>query len=368
MSFINFSRKEVAMQSVNPFKIINLSRLILALALFALILQLIIISYNQFTGYIDVKNGLEYIVRLVYGTALSLIAANLLMWPNLKVIYWLNRYFNWSSQVLKRIVIEFAATILVGVLIAVFITVLAHAIDNYEQPFGNVLFNNALIVAVVNMLFMISLEAWLFFTMGKNEEKRAADLSKELELAKFEVLKDQLKPHFMFNSLNVLSGLIDENTDKAQEFIGEFASVYRYVLDTIERNLISVREELDFAASYMFLQQVRYGKMLHYTVQVSDEFFAYFIPPLTLQVVLENAIKHNEIQEGSLLNVRIYSADDNLVIENNLNPKAWSAHSSGIGQQNLKKRFAMLGAPEPIFLMKAKSYTVYIPCIKTSEK
>lgn len=368
MSFINFTRKEIAMQQVNPFKIIKLSRLLLVLALFSLILQLIIISYNQFTGYINIKNGMEYLVRLVYGTALSFLAANLLMWPNLKVIYWLNRRFSWSYSVIRRLVTEFFVTVLVGVIIATFITLLAHVIDHYEQSLGNVLFNNILIVSVINIIFMIVIEAWLFFTIGKTEEKRASDLSKELELAKFEVLKDQLKPHFMFNSLNVLSGLIDENTERAQEFVGEFASVYRYVLDTIEHNLISVREELDFAASYMFLQQVRYGKMLHYTVQVSDEFFAYFIPPLTLQVVLENAIKHNEIKEGSPLNVRIFGDGGKLVIENNLNPKAWSAHSSGIGQQNLKKRFAMLGAPEPTFLMKAKSYTVYIPCIKTSEK
>jgi|SRR6056297_3047543 len=364
MSFINFNRKEIAMENLNPIKIIKLPRVLLLLALFSFVLQLIIISYNQFTGYINIKSGLEYIVRLAYGTTFSFFAANLLFWPNLKIVHWLNLHLNWSTKATQRIFAEFMATIIVGGLIAFFITLLAHSIDQYEQGFGNVLFNNVLIVAVINLILMIGIEAWLNFSIGQTEEKKAKELSQELELTKFEVLKDQLKPHFMFNSLNVLSGLIDENTDKAQDFIGEFSKVYRYVLDTIEHNLISIREELNFASSYMFLQQVRYGDMLNYNVSVPDKLFSYHLPPLTLQVVLENAIKHNEINEGSPLNVRIYCDEDYLIVENNLNPKAWPGHSTGIGQQNLRKRFNMMGAPEPSFTLIAEAYIVKLPYIK----
>ncbi len=364
MTFINFNRKEIAMQNLNPIKIIKWPHLLLLLALFSFVLQLIIISYNQFTGYIAIKDGLEYVVRLIYGSVLSFVAANLLVWPDLKLVYWLNRHFSWGSKAVHRIFMELVATIVVGSIIAFVITLLAHSIDQYEQGFGNVLFNNVLIVAVLNLIFMFGIEAWLFFSIVKTEEKRTEELTRELELAKFEVLKDQLKPHFMFNSLNVLSGLIDENTDKAQEFIGEFANVYRYVLDTIEQNLISLKKELDFAASYMYLQQVRYGEMLNYSVSVPDKLFTYHLPPLTLQVVLENAIKHNEIKEGHPLNVRIYFDGSVLIVTNNLNPKAWQRHSTGIGQQNLRKRFKMVGAPEPLFTLNAESYVVKLPCIK----
>lgn len=367
MSFIYISRKELEMQYVNPLKAIRITRLLMLLMLISFILQLIIISYNQFTGYIQIKDGAEYLTRLVYSTFLSFVASNLLVWPNLLLINWLNRKIPWSSYPLFRILIEFFGLLLIGVSIATAITLIAHTIDEYEQSLGNVLFNNVLIVAVVNLIFMVAIEAWLFFKIGREEERRYQVLKQELERIKFEVLKDQLKPHFMFNSLNVLSGLIDENTERAQDFISEFAQVYRYVLETIEKNLVSVNEELDFIKSYIFLQQVRYGKMLQFYVDVSEDINGFYLPPLSLQVVLENAIKHNNIDDKQPLKIHLFNENDFLIIKNNLQPKAWKGPSTGVGQKNLVKRFEMVSDKMPVFIRKSELYIVKIPLIKAEK-
>ncbi len=361
---IIFSHKISVMLDENPIKTLRVSRFLWLLAGFAFLLQLIVISYNHYTGYIHLKGTVDFITRLIYGSVFAFIAANILAWPNLKVVHLLNRHLPWHKKIIKRVLVELGAVIAVGTLVASFITILANSIDAYEEPFFNVLVNNVLITIVVNLIFMTILEAWLFFSHGKTEQKRAEELSKELELMKFEVLKDQLKPHFMFNSLNVLSGLIDENVEKAQEFIDEFSYVYRYVLETIEKNVISIREELEFAKSYMFLQQVRYGKALQFSVNVSAEKMENFIPPLSLQLVLENAIKHNEINEKEPLHVHVLSEANGLRIKNNLRPKAWAGHSSGIGQDNLQKRYRLVGAPVPVFTVKEKEYHVFLPWIE----
>ncbi len=362
---IIFNPKISVMLDENPIKTLRVSRFLGLLAGFAFILQLVVISYNSYTGYVHLKGTGDFIIRLVYGSVLAFIAANILAWPNLKVLQLLNKYIPWHQKIVKRVLVEVGAVVLVGTSVALLITALAHSLDEYEEPFFNVAVNNVLITLVVNFVLMTILEAWLFFSHGKTEEKRADELSKELELMKFEVLKDQLKPHFMFNSLNVLSGLIDENVEKAQDFIDEFSFVYRYVLETIEKNVISIRDELEFARSYMFLQRVRYGDALNYTVDVPADVLENFIPPLSLQLVLENAIKHNEIKEKEPLEVQVIVTESALLIRNNLRPKAWSGHSSGIGQDNLQKRYRLIGASEPEFSVKENEYRVYLPWIET---
>ncbi|MFO7863494.1 MAG: histidine kinase [Salinivirgaceae bacterium] len=353
--------------NINPFKTIRYGKFVLLLVLFSLVLQLIIISYNHYSGFFTLTGMLDFITRWVYSSVLTFIAANILVWPNLKVIQLLNRYYGWQKHIGIRIAYELAGVVLIAVIIAIFITMLAHTIDNYEEPLNSVLVTNVLVTSVVNLIFMIALEAWLFFSHGRREEQRVQELNRELSLMRFEVLKDQLKPHFMFNSLNVLSGLIDENVEKAQDFIDEFAQVYRYVLETIEKNLVTVDEELNFARSYMYLQQVRYGENLHFTIDVSASYLTMCLPPLSMQIVLENAIKHNALEPGKPLKISVYSTNETIVIENNLQPKGWKARSTGLGQDNLTKRYELVGAQAPEFLITEKKYTVKLPAVQIND-
>ena len=191
-------------------------------------------------------------------------------------------------------------------------------------------------------------------------------VQKENLQSQFEVLKSQINPHFMFNSLNVLSGLINADVAKAQLFIDEFSQIYRYVLETIEQPVVTLNKELDFMRSYLFLQQIRYGASLTYTVNIIAEQLQLLVPPLSLQVLLENAMKHNIVNEEKPLKIEIYSKGDFLLIKNPIQPKI-SGTSTGLGLKNLIKRYALISKLEPKFKVENNYYIAKIPLIKAEQ-
>ncbi len=191
-------------------------------------------------------------------------------------------------------------------------------------------------------------------------------VQKENLQSQFEVLKSQINPHFMFNSLNVLSGLINTDVAKAQLFIDEFSQIYRYVLETIDQPVVSLNQEFDFMRSYLFLQQIRYGESLTYSVDIVAEQLQLLVPPLSLQVLLENAMKHNIVNEEKPLKIEIYSEGDFLFIKNPIQPKI-SGTSTGLGLKNLIKRYALICKLEPIFKVENNYYIAKIPLIKVEQ-
>jgi len=191
-------------------------------------------------------------------------------------------------------------------------------------------------------------------------------VQKENLQSQFEVLKSQINPHFMFNSLNVLSGLINADVAKAQLFIDEFSQIYRYVLETIEQPVVTLNKELDFMRSYLFLQQIRYGASLTYTVNIIAEQLQLLVPPLSLQVLVENAMKHNIVNEEKPLKIEIYSKGDFLFIKNPIQPKI-SGTSTGLGLKNLIKRYALISKLEPTFKVENNYYIAKIPLIKVEQ-
>lgn len=169
----------------------------------------------------------------------------------------------------------------------------------------------------------------------------------------------------MFNSLNVLSGLINTDVAKAQLFIDEFSQIYRYVLETIEQPVVTLSKELDFMRSYLFLQQIRYGENLTFTDNIPSGLLPMVVPPLSLQVLLENAIKHNIVNESKPLKIEIFSEDLYLIVKNNIQPKI-SGTSTGLGLKNLVKRYALISKLEPSFQINNNYYVAKIPLIKTN--
>ncbi len=191
-------------------------------------------------------------------------------------------------------------------------------------------------------------------------------VQKENLQSQFEVLKSQINPHFMFNSLNVLSGLINSDVAKAQLFIDEFSQIYRYVLETIEQTVVTLGKELDFMRSYLFLQQIRYGESLTYSVDIIAGQLQLLVPPLSLQVLLENAMKHNIVNEEKPLKIEIYSKGNFLIIKNPIQPKI-SGTSTGLGLKNLIKRYALISKLEPEFKVENNYYIAKIPLIKVEQ-
>lgn len=289
----------------------------------------------------------------------------MIAYPDLIIIRYLNNVAIWGRNTFKRILIQLGFAVSVAIVISTLITLFANWLKPYSEDFTGVLIYNALIYSVVNIIVMAILEAWIYFNESRQAKQMAENLQEELSQIKFEVLKSQINPHFMFNSLNVLSGLINKDVVKAQQFIDEFSQIYRYVLETIEQPVTTLGKELDFMRSYLFLQQIRYGENLTFSVNIPAEILQLALPPLSLQVVLENSIKHNIVNESKPLKIEMYSEDFLLVVKNNIQPKISSAVSTGLGLKNLVKRYALICKTEPEFYVDAKHYIAKLPLIET---
>lgn len=179
----------------------------------------------------------------------------------------------------------------------------------------------------------------------------------------FESLKNQLDPHFLFNSLNVLSALIEENPAKAQEFTVSLSKVYRYVLDQKDKNLITVEEELNFAKLYVSLLKVRFEDAI--LVHFSDtlDFTNYKIVPLSLQLLLENAVKHNIISDKKPLKIEIFKEGDFIVVQNSFQKKQTFEKTSGIGLQNIINRYQLVSNEEIEIIQNNEFYKVKLPLL-----
>ncbi len=181
--------------------------------------------------------------------------------------------------------------------------------------------------------------------------------------ASFETLKNQLDPHFLFNSLNVLSSLIEENPKKAQEFTVALSKIYRYVLDQKDKNLISVEEELNFAKLYFSLLKMRFEDAIIINFQTDIDINDFRIVPLSLQLLLENAIKHNIISDQKPLQIDIFKEDNYLVIQNSYQKKQTFEKSTGIGLQNIIQRYNLVSNLEINIQQTDKHYIVKLPLI-----
>jgi hypothetical protein len=356
----------------HPMNINNIHRYFSFKKLFALLLglsiiiELIVITYNHMSGYYELDGFRHFLLRLLRGSLMGLTAGFLIAYPDLFLIRYLNARFPWGKKFWKRIGLQLGFSIVISVVISTVVTLLANWMQPYTEEFRGVLMNNAMIYAVVNILLMSVLEGWIYYDEGRQSRQIAENLREELSQIKFEVLKSQINPHFLFNSLNVLSGLINVDVNKAQSFIDEFSQIYRYVLETIEQTVVTLNKELDFMRSYLFLQQIRYGHALTFTVNLPAEQLQMVVPPLSLQVLLENAIKHNIVNDAKPLKIEIYTEGNFLVVKNNIQPKI-SGTSTGLGLKNLVKRYALITTLEPSFRVVNNHYEARIPIIKIEQ-
>ena len=181
--------------------------------------------------------------------------------------------------------------------------------------------------------------------------------------AKFDALKNQLDPHFLFNSLNVLTSLIEENPDNAQRFTTALSKVYRYVLEQKNKDLVSVDEELDFARTYMMLLKMRFEDSIIFEIPDSASNPEAKVVPLSLQLLLENAVKHNTVTSKKPLHIRIYEDQGDLIVENNFQPKQIVKKSSGVGLSNIMQRYQLLTNKKVNINQQASRFAVSIPML-----
>jgi LytS/YehU family sensor histidine kinase len=259
---------------------------------------------------------------------------------NGNLTHYLSQHISWVQFPIRRLVIGVASTVAytVGVVL-----IIVEAWEYFLQvDIGNTWYvvSYSLVITFLISLFLHGRE---FLIQWRKSAIEAEQFQKESVRAQYESLRNQVNPHFLFNSLNALTNLVYEDQDKAVRFIKQLSEVYRYVLETRDREVVPLRDELKFLDSYLFLQQIRYGNKLQITVNLSDIQAA--VPPLALQMLIENAIKHNVISEEDPLEIRMFAETGFLVVENNLHRKnVLPGESAGLGLDNIRRRYGFLDA------------------------
>ena len=222
--------------------------------------------------------------------------------------------------------------------------------------------NSAAIFCTIMMIAIY--ESIFFMHQLRKSVQETEKLKRESLNAELNALKTQVNPHFLFNNLNTLSSIIPENPDMAVEFVQQLSKVYRHILEVQDEQSILLKDELDVLRAYAFLLQTRFGDNLDITIDVSEEKLKKRIVPLSLQMLMENAIKHNIVSSDKPLKVNVFAENGNLVVSNNLQRKKQVNKSTGIGLDNIRNRCKLLGNGEVEVTESGSSFTVSIPLIE----
>lgn len=226
----------------------------------------------------------------------------------------------------------------------------------------NLLFIWGLVILVLALGFWSRM---LYFRKNAQVfQLKAEQLEKQQLLNEIALLRSQVNPHFLFNSLSILSSLVRVNTDLSEQFIDQLSRSYRYILEQKEQSLVPLRTELEFIRSYAFLLKIRFENKFDLNIHLSDEALDQFrIAPLTLQLLIENAVKHNRMSAKEPLHIEISAGNDHLVVKNQLQPRTTSPASTGIGLQNIKNRYALL-TNRPVWAgEEAGQFVVKVPLL-----
>lgn len=221
-------------------------------------------------------------------------------------------------------------------------------------------------VILVCVIFIVHIYETVFLVKeAESESILRAEMDKARVQAELDALKNQIDPHFMFNSLNTLSSMIAHDPDKAVAFNENLADVYRYILHGKSRDLVLLEEELSFLDDYLSLMKIRFGDAIAFTMKVPDAVRRqYLIPPITLQIPAENAIKHNEFSTDDPLQLKLdWKKDGRLVFSNNYHPKELLRPSSGIGLENLINRYRLLTGRDIAVRNDRQFFSVEFPLI-----
>jgi hypothetical protein len=309
-------------------------------------------------------------IHFMYAFVLSLI--------NGYFYYYLNAKYSWKEHSKKRLVIGAAGSIIlsmIGLVVLRYITLVVILGNPLESFLNDKYASNYYLFGLALTLIASLVFHAIFFYKALTENKvKEQQIVAKTETAKFESLKSQIDPHFLFNSLNVLTSLIGENPKQAEKFTTKLSKVYRYVLEQKSKDLIDLDEELKFAKAYMELLKMRFENAVIFEIPDRASNPELKIIPLSLQLLLENTIKHNVVSEGNPLKVTIKEENGYLVITNNYNPKTTIEQGTRVGLKNIIDRYNLITLKKVSVEKQAEKFTVKLPLLtqkttimKTSE-
>jgi two-component system, LytTR family, sensor kinase len=222
---------------------------------------------------------------------------------------------------------------------------------------------NVIYALLINLLFHLINAILFYFEEYKRQVTETEALRRISTETELELIKSQINPHFLFNNLNILSALVMKNHADANKFIEEFSKVYRYILSSQHKELVTVSEEISFMSPYLFLLQKRFGEGLRVNITVPEKFKNHYIIPASLQMLVENALKHNIVSNAKPLTIDINIDNNNISIQNNLQLRTTVLGSTKIGLQNISKRYQLVSELAVAIETTTEKFKVSLPLI-----
>ncbi|WP_033961423.1 histidine kinase [Psychroserpens jangbogonensis] len=317
---------------------------------------------NLLSGGFNFESVNEFLVDFGFYQLYSFV----LGYSNMTFFYYMERRTWKKGDTIKRIIVGIFGSLVITV-IGLFFLRLVTSVLYFEVPFERFIQNETwqgytfglwITLTIVSIFHVI-----FFYNRYQKNKIKEQKVIAGTASAKFDALKNQLDPHFLFNSLNVLTSLIEENPKNAQKFTTSLSKVYRYVLEQKNKDLITVDEELNFARTYMSLLKMRFEDSIIFEIPDRSLNPESKVVPLSLQLLLENAVKHNMVTTSKPLHIKIYESEGMLIVENNLQPKQIVKKSSGVGLENIKQRYELLSNKKVSINQQASSFAVAIPML-----
>lgn len=338
-------------------KIRRIRNFFIGLAVIILIPVCINLIFGDFDQF---KSFRQFIDEISYGFMLG-------------ALFWLGNWFigrftgkklNWRKNPQKANLISLLSFIIWGMIVSLS---MPYIFFNFvwEVPEDRILtyiISNAFMCISVDLIIIsIFYSNYIVHYWGesiKNEE----ELKRENLIARYEALKNQVNPHFLFNTLNTLTGIVEQDPEKGSVFIRKLSDIYRYVLEQKDKELIPVNEELKFVDDYVYLSKIRYGEGLNVEINISDDHT--LIVPLGLQMLIENAIKHNIISDDKPLSVEIGNDEQYIYVKNTLQRKSSVESNNKVGLENLVKRYEYISDRSVQIIETETEFEVKLPLLK----
>ncbi|MBG9378245.1 histidine kinase [Panacibacter sp. DH6] len=275
--------------------------------------------------------------------------------------------FPGNEKVIRRSIIFFFSGLVVSYLATIGTDLFFAEVVLHEKPESilNPLKLTLIYASLINLLFHLLNLVVVYQEKFKAKELEAEELKRMHAQAELMAIKQQINPHFLFNNLNVLSGLVMQQSADANNFIEAFSKVYMHILANHNKELIELKKELDFLEPYLFLLKQRFPESLQISVEVPNKYYNYYVVPVALQMLVENAIKHNVVSRKKPLSIKIYAnGNSTLSVINNLQPRNETGPSSNIGLNNIQKRYILTAGKEITIEKKPDTFSVNLPLIE----
>lgn len=301
---------------------------------------------------------------IIFDFAISILITILVWEGNLRLDAWLNQKVPWMSNPKKRLLYQFfISTIYSSISIYSLMTLYDSIFCNLGLEQHQILEKSLTISITVSLLLLTVEISYQFFKNWKNSLLEIEGYKAASAQAQLQSLKEQINPHFLFNNLSVLTSLVHKNQDKAVDFINQLAKVYRYLLESKNHELVTLQDELTFIDSYNYLLQIRFDKSLSFQIEINEKYKHSYLPPMCLQMLVENAIKHNEVSIDYPLHILIKTDEDYLIVSNNLQKRTQSEQSSKTGLKNIEARYEFFTAEKVLIRETEAKFEVSLPLI-----